>query len=140
MSFSRAERRRWQKNVLRFAHACSGVCETLILPESGCAKLLLAALAGEPHAHALMASIATWMEQAASGRFRCLNCDVMFAPPDIEPSAFAVSLPFAGGHDCSIVTGICSSCAGRDDLREVALQRLRAIFPDAYSVKEGGHG
>ena len=41
---NRAERRRWQKNALRFARACGGVAENYIIPAEARAKISVAAL------------------------------------------------------------------------------------------------
>jgi hypothetical protein len=132
-----AERRRWQKSVLRFARACGGVIETYIVPAQDRARLTLAAFCGEPTGVALAQAISIWTDAAMKpgARTLCLNCDTVFGP-DVQPAAYSVSLPFADrGH--AIVTGVCASCAGRENLQQVALRRLRSIWPDAYSVNGG---
>jgi hypothetical protein len=44
-------------------------------------------------------------------------------------------------RDAAIVTGICANCvAPNAELQRKVLQRLRSIWPDAYSVSGGGHG
>jgi hypothetical protein len=138
---NRAERRRWQRNVLRFARACGGAAESHIIPAEARAKISLAALCGEPTGIALAKAIAIWTEQAMrpGARTMCLDCDTVFGP-DVQPVTYAVSLPFAN-RDVAITTGICANCVAPDaELQHKVLQRLRAIFPDAYSMSGGGHG
>jgi hypothetical protein len=65
---NRAQRRRWQKNVLRFARACGGAAESYIIPAEARAKISLAALCGEPTGIALAKAIAIWTEQAMRPR------------------------------------------------------------------------
>jgi hypothetical protein len=38
-------------------------------------------------------------------------------------------LPFAS-HVGTVITGICTSCAGRDDLRDHAVASLRRVWPN----------
>ena len=72
-------------------------------------------------------------------RMLCLDCDTAFGP-DVQPVAYAISLPFAN-RDVAITTGICANCvAPNAELQRKMLQRLRSIFPDAYSMSGGGHG
>ena len=136
-----AERRRWQQDMLRFTHACAGALESYVVPAGDLPRLtVLAALSGEPTGRALARAIKLWRRQALApgAHVPCLDCDVRFGP-ELPPAAYAVSLPFADrGH--ALVTGVCASCAERKDLQQVMRRLLRQIFPDAYSVKEGGHG
>jgi hypothetical protein len=133
---NRAERRRWQRNVLRFARACAGPIETYIVPAQDRAHMTLG---GEPTGVALVQAIAIWTQQAMKpgARTLCLACDTAFRP-DVLPAAYAVSLPFAD-REHAIVTGVCASCAEREELQRVMLRRLRSIWPTAYSM-DGGHG
>jgi hypothetical protein len=138
---NRRERRRWQRNVLRFARACGGAAESYIIPAEARAKISLAALCGEPTGIALAKAIAIWTEQAMrpGARTMCLDCDTVFGPTTL-PVAYAVSLPFAN-RDIAITTGVCANCVAPDaELQRKVLQRLRSIFPDAYRVDGGGHG
>jgi hypothetical protein len=97
--FTAAERRHWQQNMLRFARAASGVCETFIVPAQARGRLMLAVLCREPTAIALAQAITSWMEMTMrpGARVLCLNCDTAFNS-DVAPTAYAVSLPFAD-HD-----------------------------------------
>jgi hypothetical protein len=138
---NRRERRRWQKNVLHFARACGGAAESFIIPAAARTKISLAALCGEPTGIALAKAIAIWTEQAMrpGARTLCLDCDTVFGP-EIQPAAYAVSLPFAN-RDVAITTGVCANCIAPDaELQRKVLQRLRSIFPDAYCVNGAGHG
>jgi hypothetical protein len=85
------------------------------------------AVAEDPTAADLTKAIAAWTR---AGGGLCLACDTTLGP-NLAAAAHVVWLPFAS-HGHAMVTGVCPDCAARDDLEEVALQRLRAIFPDAY--------
>src|SRR5262249_4270620 len=136
---NRAERRRWQKNMLRFTRACAGVAETYVVPAQERAGLMLAALCGEPTSVALTQAISIWTQQTMKpdARTLCLNCETVFSP-DVVPAAYAISLPFAD-REHAIASGVCASCAGCEDLQQLLLQRLRSIWPNVYSM-DGGHG
>ena len=78
---------------------------------------MLAALCGEPTGVALAQAISMWTQAAMTpgARVLCLDCDVAFSP-DVVPTAYAISLPFAD-REHAIVTGVCASCARDKDLQ-----------------------
>jgi hypothetical protein len=133
------KRRRWQRGILKFSRIAQGALESYVIAVSDYPLLLGAAACGDPTATALVRSVSMWaIEAAAPGAdFLCLDCDQQFGPNIAAPAAFAISMPFAN-RDCAIVTGICERCAGKgEDLFQMALRRLRSIWPDAYSVAGG---
>lgn len=136
---SAAQRRRWQQDILRFTHACAGVLESYIVPARDHDRLTLLAT-NEPTAIALAHAIELWRRQVLQfgTRAPCLDCDTVFGP-DLQPAAYAVTLPFADrGH--ALVTGVCGSCAAGKDLQRVMRELLRQIWPNAYNITGGGHG
>ena len=132
-------RRRWQRGILRFHRAAHGALATYIIHVAHYPVLLAGAAEGEPTATALARSVSMSMREAAKpgADFLCLDCDQQFGLGIAAPVAFAISMPFAN-HNCAIATGICERCAEKgDDLFQMALRRLRSIWPDAYSVAGG---
>ena len=133
------KRRRWQRGILKFSRIAQGALESYVISISDYPVLLGAAACGDLTAIALARSVTMWVIEATApgADFLCLDCDQKFGPNIAAPAAFAISMPFAN-RDCAIVTGICASCAeSGEDLQDMALRRLRSIWPDAYSVAGG---
>jgi hypothetical protein len=89
----------------------------------------VAAQHGEPHAVAIVSGIRQWLRNELNNPRPplCLTCDTEFGP-DNYPATFSVMLPFAN-HVGTIITGVCTGCAGRDDLRARAVESLRRVWP-----------
>ena len=70
----------------------------------------------------------------------CLDCDAVFGPV-LRPDGFMVVTPFIGDgvrqQQQAIVSGICPHCCERPNLWEVAMRRVRDIWPDAQRVEVG---
>jgi hypothetical protein len=132
------KRRRWQRGILKFSRIAQGALESYVIAVSDYPLLLGAAACGDLTAVALARSITMWAQEAAEpgADFLCLDCDQK--SPDIAaPVAFAIAMPSAN-RNAAIVTGVCARCAeSGEDLKEMALRRLRGIWPDAYTVAGG---
>jgi hypothetical protein len=84
---------------------------------------------------------AAWMRRSGSAprgrRPTCVDCDTEFSRK-VFPFGFVVALPFAAKTNITMVSGICESCIGKDDLGNRTMRRLQQIWPD-LRVAEGGN-
>jgi len=93
-----------------------------------------------PHGQAVLGGVGNWLRHAlgASPGPLCLTCDTEFGRrTERLPAAWSVLVPFADPVGV-IVTGICASCAGRDDLQARMLESHRRVWPDLTVTVEKG--
>jgi hypothetical protein len=124
---NRAERRRqsaeWRKRM-----------RAIVDEAGGAYHVELVRLDSPPHPYS-QRTIGEWLVATLNGGLRplCLDCDAEFGRDLAAPAAFMLVTPHRENPEGGIVTGICSECAAHadEDLIEVALKRLRVIWPDA---------
>jgi hypothetical protein len=130
----RDHRRLFRDDLQKFHESAKGVFEVHIIRPDNLPSLILSSLAADPSALLIIEALNGWV-RAFSHPTLCLNCDARVGNPT-DLAAFIVVLPIANSG-ATIVAGVCEFCAV-GDLNEIALRRMRQVWPDLH-VKEGGN-
>lgn len=128
----------WKADMTEFHAAHHGVMDLGVIRRE---RMLGMMLQDDPDSVIAIRSIAKWLfvmgRRGKQNRFLCMDCDTTFHERRM-PEAFMVVTPFAA-HSHSIVTGICSRCANRDDaeLLRAAFNAMRKLYPNATTIEAG---
>jgi hypothetical protein len=125
----------WQKGMLEFHRQTwkgGGAIETAIIRREH-------ALAGMVEERKLR-TIAEWFKAVRGGHPLCLACEHEFIAGE-DVTAFSFAIPFIDDDETTqaIVTGICESCAGKDDaeLLEIAYQGFKEMGMVNRKIERG---
>jgi hypothetical protein len=88
-------------------------------------------------------TIMNWNKESANRSTPCAGCYAVFNS-ERRPEVYLVAVMFPGTKDrTAFAEGVCPDCADRcasfDDMRELALRRIRQVFPNARLESPGRH-
>lgn len=131
------EARKAPPTIGDFVRIAAGWIEGCVVTRPTMLAWLIRAEQRDPTAVAVCTGITRWLKRARAEvpPPQCLGCRHPFAGGS-NPEGFAVAIP--AFDPCAVmITGICPTCAQRDDLAALAMDCWRAVWPDIAPYDAG---